>query len=110
MTLVGHVADLLSLLQLFDDVRVTGRRKEGRKPVEPGNDAVLDFARRHLARPADHRRHAESALQYRALALREWRLPAIGPGEDLGAVVSGEDYDGVIIDAQIFELLHHDAD
>src|SRR5258705_10682579 len=110
MTFVGRVADLLALLQLLDNVRVTSRRKEGRKPVEPGDDAVLDLARRHLAWPADHRRHAEAAFKYRALALREWSLSAVRPGEDLGAVVGSEDHDGAVIDAHILELLHHDTD
>src|SRR5882672_12951238 len=101
ITFVGGVADLFALLQLFGDVRVSGCRKESRKPVEPGDDAVLDLARRHLAWPADHRRHAEAAFKYRALALREWRLSAVRPSEDLGAVVGGEDHDGVVIDAHI---------
>jgi len=35
MTLVGCVADLLALLQLLDNVRVTGRRKEGRSETSP---------------------------------------------------------------------------
>src|SRR5882757_6428892 len=79
MTLVGRVADLLALLQLLDNVRIASRREESRKPVEPGYDAVLDLARRHLARPAYHRRRAEAAFKDRALALREWRLATIGP-------------------------------
>ena len=83
---------------------------ERREPVEPGDDAVLDLAGRHLARPADHRRRAEAAFHDRALALRERRLSAVRPGEDLGAVVGGEDDDGVVVDAHVLELLHHDAD
>ena len=89
---------------------IAGGGDEGREPVEPGDDAVLDLAGRHLARPADHRRHAEAAFHDRALALRERRLSAIRPGEDLGAVVGGEDDDGVVVDAHVLELLHHEAD
>ena len=81
-----------------------------REPVEPGDDAVLDLAGRHPARPADHRRRAEAAFHDRALALRERRLSAVRPGEDLGAVVGGEDDDGVVVDTHVLELLHHDAD
>ena len=110
MTFVGRVTDLLALLQLFDNVRVAGRRKESRKPVKPGDDAVLDLARRHLARPSDHRRRAEAALHDGAFALRERRLSAIWPGEYLGAVVGSEDHDGVVIHAHVLELLHHHAD
>ena len=43
--------------------------------------------------------HAEAALQHRALAAGERRLPAVGPGEVLGAVVGGEDDDGVVVEA-----------
>ena len=34
----------------------------------------------------------------------------IGPGEEFGAVVGSEHDDGVVVDAQIFELLHYQAD
>ena len=63
-----------------------------------------------LPGPADHRRHAEAAFQDRALALREWRLSTIGPGEDFSAVVGGEDDDGVVVDTHVLELLHHQTD
>ena len=61
---------------------------------------------RHLARPAQHRRHAEAAFQRRALAAGERRLAAVRPGEVLGAVVGGEDDDRVVVDAHVLELLH----
>src|SRR5438094_818479 len=101
MYLVGAVTDLLTLLQLLDDVRVAGGSQESRKPVEPGDNAVLDLARRNLARPADHRRRAEAAFHDRAFGLRERRLSAIRPGKDLGAVVGGEDDDGVVVDTHV---------
>src|ERR1019366_2825545 len=110
MTLVGRIADLLALLQLLDDVRIARRRKEGRKPVQPGDNAVLDLAGRHLAGPADQRWHAEAAFEDGTLALREGRLSAVRPGKYLGAVVGGEDHDGVVIHTDVFQLLHHDAD
>src|SRR5262249_29096961 len=83
MHLVATIAHLLAALQLAPDVRVAGRRHERREPIEPGDDAVLDLARGHLARPADHRRRAEAAFHDRALGLGEWGLSAIRPGEDL---------------------------
>jgi hypothetical protein len=61
-------------------------------------------------RPADHCWSAETAFHHRALALRERRLSAIGPGEHFGAVVGGEDDDGIIVDTHVLELLHDDAD
>src|SRR5260370_737627 len=81
MALVGAVTDVLTLLELVDDVGVAGSGQEGREPVQPGDDAVLDLAGRHLARPADHRRRAEAAFHDRAFALRERRLSAVWPGE-----------------------------
>jgi hypothetical protein len=42
--------------------------------------------------------------------LRERCLTAIGPGEDFGAVIRGEDHDGVVVDADVLEFLHHQAD
>src|SRR5262245_66177794 len=93
MHFVGHAAEILSGLQLVDDVGIAGSRHEGREPVKPGEDAVLDFASRHLARPADDRRHAEATLIDRALSGAEWGHAAVRPGEPLGAVVGGEDDD-----------------
>ena len=89
---------------------IAGRSDEGREPVEPGDDAVLDLARRHLARPADDAGHAEAAFQRRPLAAGERRLAAVGPGEVLGAVVGGEDDDGVVLEPVVLEVLHHRAD
>src|SRR6266700_7948754 len=110
MHLVGSVTELLALLQLFADVRITRRRKESREPVEPRDDAVLDLARRYLARPADNRRYAEAAFQDRALALRERCLSAVRPSKDFGAVVGGEDDNGIVVDTHVLELLHHQTD
>src|SRR5271169_6429030 len=110
MDLVGHAIEFLALLQLFNDVGVTGSSEQSREPVEPGDDAVLDFARRHMPGPAYHRRHAEAPLQDRALALREWCLSTVGPGEDFSAVVGGEHDDGVVVAADVLELLHHKSD
>src|SRR6266702_5184384 len=110
MTLEGGVTDLFALLQFLGNVRIAGGGKEGRKPVEPGDDAVLDLASRHLAGPADHRWRAEAAFEDRPLALRERRLPAVRPGKDLGAVVGGEQHDGVVVDSNIPKFVHHDAD
>src|SRR4029079_16992312 len=110
IALVGPVTDLFALLQLLGNVRVAGRCQEGRKPVQTGNDAVFDLAGRDLARPTDHARYAEATFHDGAFALRERRLSAIRPGEDLGAVVGGEDHDGVVVHAHVLELLHHEAD
>src|SRR5262245_30020486 len=85
--LVGAVPQLLAFLEVCRNVTlIAGRRDEGREPVEAGDDAVLDFARRHSAWPAHDHRHAEAAFQRRSLAARERCLTAIGPGEIFGAV------------------------
>ena len=55
-------------------------------------------------------RHAEAAFHDCSLALRERRRSAIGPGEEFGAVVGGEDDDGVIVHAHVLEILHHQGD
>ena len=110
MVLVGPVADLLALQQFVGDVRIAGRGHEGRQPVQAGEDAVLHRVRRHMARPAKECRHAEAAFEDRSLGLRERRLTAIGPGKDFGAVVGGEDDDGVVVHAHVLELLHHQTD
>ena len=80
------------------------------EPVEAGEDAVLDRARLDLARPADDARHAEAAFVDRALGVLERRHAAVRPGEHLGAVVGGEDDDGVVGLADVVEVLQEGAD
>ena len=62
----------------------------------PETIAVLDFARRDLAGPADDHRSAEAALHACSLASGKRRLAAIGPSEVLGAVIGGKGDDGVV--------------
>ena len=99
-----------ALQQFVGDVRIAGGGEEGRQPVQAGEDAVLHRVRRHMAGPAQDAGHAEAAFEDGSLGLRERRLTAIGPGEDFGAVVGGEDDDGVVVLAHVLELLHHQAD
>ena len=80
---------VLPFSDFVGDVRIAGPRPRT-------SEASRGRKRYHSARcppergPADdHRRHAEAAFEHRSLALREQRLAAIGPGEDLGAVVGG---------------------
>src|SRR6266568_4662687 len=63
-----------------------------------------------MAGPAQDARYAETALHDRPFALRERSRSAIGPGEDFGAIVGGEDDDGVSINTEVLELLHDQAD
>src|SRR5580704_18174793 len=93
MILVGALAELHAFEELLCDVGVARRRRERRQPVEAGEDAVLHAARLDLAGPAGDARHAEAALEHRALGGAERRHAAVRPGEDLGAVVGGENDD-----------------
>src|SRR6476646_6536077 len=108
MNLVGPVADLLTLFQLFGNIRVAGSCEEGWEPVESGDEAVLDLAGRYSAWPAYDCRHAEATFHDRAFALRERCLSAVRPSEDLGAVVGCEHYDGVVVDAQVLQFFQHE--
>src|SRR6185369_15432637 len=67
-------------------------------------------AGRHLARPAHETRYSEATLEHRALRAGERRLPAVWPGEVLGAVVGREDDDGLVVDAPVLQALEHGAD
>ena len=58
----------------------------------------------------DDARHAEAALEHRALGGAERRHAAVGPSEDFCAVVGGEDDDGVVGDADVVEVLEQIAD
>ena len=83
---------------------------EGGEPIERREDAVLDRARLDVARPADDARRAEAAFIHGALGALERRHAAVGPGEHLGAIVGGEDDDGVVGLADVLEMLQEGAD
>ena len=108
--LVSPTANLLALEKLVGDVRVASRRDERWEPVQPGYDAILDLARRHLTGPADDHRHAEAAFEGCSFTPSKRGLATIGPGEVLGAVIRAERQDGVVIEAVVLDVLHDRAD
>src|SRR4051794_24213064 len=87
MVLVGPVAELYAFELLFGDVWVTGRGQKRRKPIQAGEDAVLDRARCHVAGPTQEAWYSETAFHHCSFALREWRAATIRPGECFRAVV-----------------------
>ena len=60
--------------------------------------------------PADDARCAHAAFPGGELSALERRGAAVGEGDGLGAVVGGEDDDGVVELAHVFELLEDEAD
>ena len=71
---------------------------------------VLDRARLDVARPANDQRRAHAAFPGGQLAALEGRGAAVGEGDVLGAVVGGEDDDGVVELAHVLEFLEDVAD
>src|SRR6476659_8100481 len=91
MLLVTAVSELHALEELVGYIPIAGSGQESRKPVEAGEDAVLDRARLDVARPARDARHPEAAFHDGALGGLERRHAAVGPGEHFRPVVRGED-------------------
>ena len=85
--LVGHVAGLVALLELLDDVRITRGGQERRQPIMVLHNLVGDRARLDLSRPADHLRDAEGALPVGGLLAAERGGRAVGPAVGVRAVV-----------------------
>src|SRR5579883_426661 len=110
MHLIRAVAELLAAFQFIHNVRVPRRGNEGREPVEAGHQPILDLACRNPARPAHNAGHAKAAFQHRPLGAGERSLAAIWPGEVFSAVVRGENHNRVVVDTEIFDLLHDGAD
>ncbi len=63
-----------------------------------------------MAGPACDTRHAETAFKGGALGGFERRHAAVGPSEDFGAVVRGENDDSVVSLADVIEVLQDLAD
>src|SRR5947207_6752253 len=110
MVLISPVAEFHTLKQLIGYVRVASSSEERGKPVQAGENAILNRVCLNVPGPAQDARDAETAFEDRAFALRERRGAPIGPGKEFGAIVGAEDDDSVIIHAQVLELLHHQAD
>src|SRR5580704_1293437 len=111
MHLVSSVTELLTLLEVFDDVPVVTRRCDKRRqPVEAGHDAVLDLSGGNMTRPAENCWGAEAALETRSLSSGERRVSAVGPSEVFSAIVGGDDNDRVVGDAHVLELFRHLTD
>src|SRR5947199_9888880 len=110
MVFVSPVSEFYALKQLIGNVRVASGGEEGRKPVQAGENAVLNRVSRDMAGPAQNSRHAKAAFHDCPFALRERRGAAIGPGEEFGTVVGGEADNSDIVLSKRLHLLHHHAD
>src|SRR5437868_15314432 len=106
MLLISPVAEFHSLKQLIGYVRVASSGEERGKPVQAGENAVLNRVCQNVPGPAQDARYAETAFEDCAFALCERGSAPIGPREEFGAVVRGEDNDGVVVQAEVLEFLH----
>src|SRR5262249_15321056 len=104
------VAELNALQELLGDLGVASRVTQSREPVEAREDAVFDRARLDVTRPAGDARYAETAFEGGPLLTLERRVAAVGPGEGFGAVVGGENDNGVVRLAHFFQVLEERAD
>ncbi len=88
----------------------SGDLHQRRQPVEGGEQLVLALARLNMPRPADEHGRAIAAFPGLALLALERRDAAVWEGNCLGAVVGGEDDDGVVHLAHGLELFEYLAD
>ena len=98
------------LLVQFLPLGAAGDFHERGHPVQRGEHLLEDRARLDDARPADDARSAHAAFPGGQLPGFERGDAAVREGLNLGAVVGGENDDGVVEFAHVFELLEDDAD
>src|SRR5437764_13651166 len=110
MVLVSPVAEFHTLKQLIGDVQVASGGEKGGEPIQTGEDAVLHRVSRNMAGPAQDARHAKAPFEHCPLGLRERRRSTIGPGEEFGSIIGGEDDDGIVVKTKVLELLHDQTD
>src|SRR5215831_17961396 len=106
MHLVLSFAQLRALFQIVDNVGIAGGCQECGKPVEPGDNAVLDLSGWNLSRPTNNAGHPEPAVQYRSLFTCEGRLSAVRPCKTFSAVVGRQNNDRVVTKSIVLQLLH----
>jgi hypothetical protein len=96
VALVGSVTELCSFQDLIGYGGVADGSLERWEPIKAGDNAVLNHTLLHLARPASNGCHAEAALADDILDGSEPRHAAIRLCEHFGAIVGGENDDGVV--------------
>src|SRR5262249_24339900 len=99
------IAKLHALEQLIGDVGVARRGGQSGEPIEAGEDAVLDAAQLDVTRPANDGGNTEAAFTNGAFGGFEWCPAAIPPGENFGAVVGGENDDGIVSFTHVVQVL-----
>ena len=105
----GIFAGLDLLVQLVA-LRSARNLNERRHPVEGREDVVEDRAGLNVTGPADDARCPHAAFPGGELSALERRGSAVRKADGLGAVVGGEDDDGVIELAHVLKLLEDEAD
>src|SRR5262249_33879585 len=110
MNLVVLTPHPFAFLKLIHNVCIASGCNEGREPVEPRYDRVLDLASRHVPGPTDDTGHSESTFERRPFPACERRLPAVRPGKILSAVVCRESNDRVVVKAIVLHIFHDRAD
>src|SRR3990172_9818882 len=105
MDLESLVADFHAFEELLLDVGHAGGSEQRRQHVFMGEDVVVDGAGLDYAGPADGRGDTIAALPVRVLLSAEGRGAAIRPTGDLRTVVGGVHDDGVLVEAELFELV-----
>src|SRR5882724_805462 len=106
MCFEGLVSDLHAVQEFSLHIGFTGCGQEGRQKVFARDDVVDDGARLDRAGPFRHHWNAESALVGRALFAAERGVTTVRPGKGLGAVIAGEDHNGIVGNAGVIQLPH----
>ena len=109
MTIPGYLPSSICFLQPVT-FWSAGDVDEGRHPIEGGKQLIVHRPRLDVARPADHHRGAVAAFPGLAFLALERRDATIREGNRLGAIVGGEDDDGVVELAHRAQLIEDNAD
>ncbi len=104
MNLVLLVVYGMPFFKFFFDVRLSNSCQQGRNHVLVGGDAVELCTRLDNAWPFDKRGYAESSFPGCSFLTVEGDCTAVWPGEGLSTVIGGIKDDGVVINAQFFQL------
>src|SRR5258707_12495738 len=105
MNLVFHVAGLMALLQLLDDVGIARGGKESRQPIMMLPNLVGHRVGFDRPGPADHLRYPERALPVGGLLTSERGRSAVGPAVGMRTVIGAVDDDGVLGNAEFVDQI-----
>src|SRR5262249_52716137 len=110
MDFEGLATSRITFGALGHDIGIASRCNKGRKEILMREEIIVNSARLDYSRPTDQRRNTEATLESSRLFAAIRRGSTIWPTHHLSPIVSRINYNRVIQDSKVLELLEQSTD